>query len=70
MPHIPTYLEQQDAYDLYDEMLDAKYPATNQPEKVRPSEALRKIDPTKYHSYFIEWLEENNFTTWKEDGAL
>lgn len=55
-----TYIEESEAYQQYDDMLDEIYP--NQVGGILASRILSELDPIAYSCGFDDWLDANGLT--------
>jgi hypothetical protein len=55
-----TYIDEAEAYEQYDMMLDEIYP--NQVMDIPASEILKKCDPIAYSCGFDDWLDSCDLT--------
>lgn len=55
-----THIDESEAYDLYDEMLDECYP--NQIMDIPASHILKECDPIAYDCGFNDWLDSADLT--------
>ena len=55
-----TYIEESEAYSVYDDMLDEIYP--DQVGNILASRILKEIDPIAYSCVFDAWLDSQDLT--------
>jgi hypothetical protein len=55
-----TYIEESEAYSLYDDMLDEIYP--DQVGNILASRILKELDPIAYSCGFDDWLDSCELT--------
>ena len=60
-----TYIDEAEALELYDQMLDECYPEVF---GLLPSRILSECDPIQYNCGFSDWLDANEYTI-NEDEA-
>lgn len=60
-----TYIEESEAYQQYDDMLDELYP--NQILDILASRILKELDPIAYSCGFDDWLDANELTIDEEE---
>lgn len=54
-----TYIDEADAYEQYDQMLDECYPEVF---GILPSRILSECDPIQYQCGFTDWLDASELT--------
>ena len=58
------YIDESQAYELYNEMLDELYsPISIARVEFIPSRVLKKLDPIAYQCGFNDWLDSCDYTT-------
>lgn len=58
------FIEESDAFALYDEMLDELYPTMDIAGiEFEPSRVLKELDPIAYRCGFNDWLDSCDMTT-------
>jgi hypothetical protein len=58
------YIDESQAYELYNEMLDELYsPISIAGIKFDPSRVLKELDPIAYQCGFNDWLDSCDYTT-------
>ena len=62
-----TYIDESEAYQQYDEMLDECYP--DQVMGITASVILKKCDPIAYSCGFDDWLDSCELTIDEQEGA-
>jgi len=62
------YIDEADAYALFDEGLDEYGPVQVAGYTFDPSRVLKELDPIAYHQGFLDWLDMDDLTT-DEDEA-
>ena len=60
------YIDETEAYMLYDEMLNECYPEVF---GILPARILSECDPIQYQCGFTDWLDSNELTIEQEDAA-
>jgi len=61
------YIDESEAYEQYDNMLDECYP--DQVMGIPASEILKKCDPIAYSCGFDDWLDSSELTIDEQEGA-
>lgn len=58
-----TYIDEQQAYEQYDEALDEQGMITIGSLEYYPSLVLERVDPIAYRCGFTDWLDSMEYTT-------
>lgn len=58
-----TYIDESDAEQQYDDMLDELYPVEIGDMSFCASRVLKELDPIAYNCGFSDWLDANELTT-------
>lgn len=58
-----TYIDESDAQQQYDDLLDELYPVEIGGMSFCASRVLKELDPIAYNCGFSDWLDANDLTT-------